>query len=200
MYAKGPDWWIDQFAEMTLTEDRWIKAMEVKPSNRNIVHHCVVYALEPDAPPGTPATGILLTEYAIGKYGAIFAENSGRLLKAGTRLRFDMHYFAIGSEQHNRTTIAFKFYPKGFTPKYEVRSIPIRNLPNDELEVPPNTVVRTDGYFRLTRNARIDSFQPHMHMRRPRHDARSNKSGQHHRSPKLREPLQFQLARELHLC
>lgn len=165
MYAKGPDWWIDQFAEMTLTEDRWIKAMEVKPSNRSIVHHCVVYALEPDAPPGTPGTGILLTEYAIGKYGAIFAENSGRLLKAGTRLRFDMHYFAIGSEQHNRTTIAFKFYPEGFTPKYEVRSIPIRNLPNDELEVPPNTVVRTDGYFRLTRNARIDSFQPHMHMR-----------------------------------
>jgi hypothetical protein len=165
MYAKGPDWWIDQFAEMTLTDDRWIKALEVKPSNRNIVHHCVVYALEPDAPPGTPATGILLTEYAIGKYGAIFAENSGRLLKAGTRLRFDMHYFAIGSEQHNRTTIAFKFYPKGFAPKYEVRSIPIRNLPNDELEVPPNTVVRTDGYFRLTRNARIDSFQPHMHMR-----------------------------------
>jgi len=165
MYPKGPDWWIDQFAEMTLTEDRWIKAMEVKPSNRKIVHHCVVYVLEPDAPPGTPATGVLLTEYAIGKYGAIFAENSSRLLKAGTRLRFDMHYFAVGSEQHNRTTIAFKFYPKDFTPKYEVKSIPIRNLPNDELEVPPNTVVRTDGYYRLTRNARIDSFQPHMHMR-----------------------------------
>ena len=41
----------------------------------------------------------------------------------------------------------------------------IRNIPNDELEVPPNTVVRTDGYFRLPRNARIDAFQPHMHMR-----------------------------------
>src|SRR5277367_1948608 len=54
MYAKGPDWWIDQFAEMTLTEDRWIKAMEVKPGNRNIVHHCVVYVLEPHAPAGTP--------------------------------------------------------------------------------------------------------------------------------------------------
>jgi hypothetical protein len=41
----------------------------------------------------------------------------------------------------------------------------MRNIPNDELEVPPNTAVRTDGYFRLPRNARIDSFQPHMHMR-----------------------------------
>src|SRR5439155_513349 len=77
----------------------------------------------------------------------------------------DFTMYAIGSEQHNRTTIAFKFYPKGVVPKYQVRSQAIRNIPNDELEVPPNTVVRTDGYFRLPRPARIDSFQPHMHMR-----------------------------------
>ena len=124
-----------------------------------------MYALEQNPPAGTPETGIQLNEYAVGKYGNVFAENTGMLLKAGTRLRFDMHYFAIGSEQHNRTTISFKFYPKGFVPKYQVRSVPIRNIPNDELEIPPNTVVRTDGYFRLQRNARIDSFQPHMHMR-----------------------------------
>ena len=165
MYPKGPDWWIDQFAEVQLDEDRWIKAMEIKPSNPKIVHHAVVNAIEPDAPEGTPAGGVQLHEYAVGKYGDIFAENTGRLLKKGTRLRFDMHYFAVGSEQHNHTTIAFKFYPKGFVPKYQVRSVAIRNVPNDELEIPPNSVVRTDGYYRLARNARIDAFQPHMHMR-----------------------------------
>jgi hypothetical protein len=165
MYAAGPDWWIDQYAEVQLDEDRWIKAMEIKPSNPKVVHHVVVYAIEPDAPDGTPESGVMLHEYAVGKYGDIFGDNTGRLLKKGTRLRYDMHYFAIGSEQHNKTTIAFKFYPKGFTPKYQVRSQNIRNIPNDELEVPPNTVVRTDGYFRLPRAARIDAFQPHMHMR-----------------------------------
>jgi hypothetical protein len=165
MYSNGPDWWIDQFADVTLTEDRWIKSMEIKPSNPKIVHHCVVYAIEPDAPEGTPEGGIQLHEYAVGKYGDIFGDNTGRLLKKGTRLRFDMHYFAIGSEQHNKTTIAFTFYPKGVVPKYQVRSYAIRNIPNDDLEVPPNSLIRTDGYFRLPRNARIDSFQPHMHMR-----------------------------------
>ena len=165
MYPNGPDWWIDQFGEVRLTEDRWIKAMEIKPSNPKIVHHAVVYAIEPDAPEGTPEGGVQLHEYAVGKYGDIFGDNTGRLLKAGTRLRFDMHYFAVGSEQHNKTTIAFTFYPKGVTPAYQVRSLAIRNAPNDELEVPPNSVVRTDGYFRLPRNARIDAFQPHMHMR-----------------------------------
>jgi hypothetical protein len=165
MYPAGPDWWIDQYAEVKISEDRWIKAMEIKPSNPKIVHHCVVYVIEPDAPDGAPEGGVQLHEYAVGKYGDIFSDNTGRLLKAGTRLRFDMHYFAIGSEQHNKTTIAFKFYPKGETPKYQVRSIPVRNIPNEELEIPPNSIVRTDGYYRLTRNARIDSFQPHMHMR-----------------------------------
>jgi hypothetical protein len=165
MYPNGPDWWIDQYADVEITEDRWIKAMEIKPSNPKIVHHVVIYVIEPDAPEGTPETGVQLHEYAVGKYGDIYGENTARLLKKGTRLRYDMHYFAIGSEQHNKTTMAFKFYPKGFTPKYQVRSQAIRNIPNDDLEVPPNTVVRTDGYFRLARPARIDAFQPHMHMR-----------------------------------
>jgi hypothetical protein len=165
MYAKGSDWWIDQYGEVEIPEDRWIMAMEIKPSNRRIVHHAVVSAIEPDAPAGTPATGAQLTEYAVGKYGDTFADNTGRFIKKGTRLRFDMHYNAAGNEQTNRTTIAFRFYPKGFVPKYQVRSYAVRNIPNDELEIPPNTVVRNDGYFRLQRNARIDSFQPHMHMR-----------------------------------
>lgn len=165
MYAKGPDWWIDYFAETGLTEDRWIKAMEIRPGTRRIVHHVVTSVIEPNAPPGTPETGVNLHEYAVGKYGDTFNDNTGRLLKAGSRIRFDMHYFAVGEELADQTEIAFIFYPKGYTPKYEVRSIAFRNIPNDELEIPPNSVVRHDGYLRLTRPARIDAFQPHMHMR-----------------------------------
>jgi len=165
MYAKGPDWWIDYFAEIPITEDRYIKAMEIRPGNRRIVHHVVINVIEPDAPPGTPETGINLHEYAVGKYGDTFNENTGRLLKKGSRLRFDMHYFAVGEELTDRTEMAFIFYPKGFVPKYEVRSISFRNLPNDDLEIAPNTISRHDGYFRLPRAARIDAFQPHMHMR-----------------------------------
>ena len=165
MYAKGPDWWIDYFAEVPIEEDRYIKAMEIRPSNRRIVHHVVISVIEPDAPPGTPETGVNLHEYAVGKYGDTFAENTGRLLKKGSRLRYDMHYFANGEEAMDRTEMAFIFYPKGFVPKYEVRSIAFRNIPNDELEIPPNTVSRHDGYFRLPRPARLDAFQPHMHMR-----------------------------------
>jgi hypothetical protein len=163
MYAKGSDWWINQFAEITVPEDRWIQAMEVRPSNRRIVHHADLSILEPGQ---TEGRGAQLIEYAIGKWGDSFGENTGKLLTKGThRIVFDMHYNAAGTEQLNHTTVAFKFYPQGFVPKFRLRAVPIRNIPNDELVVPPNTVVRTDGYFRLPGNVRIDAFQPHMHSR-----------------------------------
>jgi hypothetical protein len=50
MYAKGPDWWIDYFADIQIPEDRYIKAMEIRPGTRRIVHHVVMYVIEPDAP------------------------------------------------------------------------------------------------------------------------------------------------------
>jgi hypothetical protein len=34
-----------------LTEDKWIQAMEVKPGNRAVVHHVIVFAMTPAPPP-----------------------------------------------------------------------------------------------------------------------------------------------------
>jgi hypothetical protein len=163
MYAKGPDWWINYYADVPLKEDRYIKAVQIKPTNPRIVHHAIANLIDPDASPEDQ--GAQLHEYAVGKYGDIFADNTGRLIKAGSHLRFDMHYFAVGEEQTDRTEIALVFYPKGYVPKYEVRSILFQKLPPESLEIPPNTVTRNDGFYRLTKNTRIDAFQPHMHMR-----------------------------------
>ena len=167
MYANGPDWWINKYADTGLTEDRWVKAMQIKPSNARIVHHAVTSVIPPA---GTDLTdsgfvGGEFEEYAVGKYGTTFPENTGRLLPAGSRIQFDMHYFAIGEEAKDRTTLGIVFYPKGYVPKYKITMVSFRNLPNDDLEIPPNSIVRHDGYFRLPRPARIVSFQPHMHMR-----------------------------------
>ncbi len=167
MYANGPDWWINKFADTRLTEDRWVKAMQIKPGNPKIVHHAVTSVIPPE---GTDLAdsgfvGGEFEEYAVGKYGDIYPENTGRLLPAGSRIQFDMHYFAIGEEAKDRTTLGIVFYPKGYVPKYKITMVSFRNVPNDDLEIPPNSVVRHDGYFRLPRPARIVSFQPHMHMR-----------------------------------
>jgi hypothetical protein len=165
MYANGPDWWINKFAETGLTEDRWVKAMQIKPSNPKIVHHAVTSVLPPQGADLTDFVGGEFEEYAVGKYGTTFPENTGRLLPAGSRIAFDMHYFAIGEEAKDRTTLGIVFYPKGYVPKHKITMLNFRNLPNDDLEIPPNQVVRHDAYYRLPKAARVVSFQPHMHMR-----------------------------------
>jgi hypothetical protein len=165
MYANGPDWWINKFAETGLTEDRWVKAMQIKPGNPKIVHHAVTSVMPPEGADLTDFVGGEFEEYAVGKYGDIYPENTGRLLPAGSRIQFDMHYFAIGEEAKDKTSLGIVFYPKGYVPKYKVNMVSFRNVPNDDLAIPPNSVVRHDGYFRLPRPARISSFQPHMHMR-----------------------------------
>ena len=169
--------------------------MEVRPGNRKIVHHTVVYAIEPDAPAGTPETGVVLHEYAVGKYGDIFNDYTGRLLKAGTRIRFDMHYFAIGEELTDQTEMAFIFYPKGVTPKYEVRSITSgtsRTTSSRFRRTPWSATTATSGCTQNRADRRLPAAHAHA---RARHDARGDQSGQHRHGAQLGRSLRLQLAR-----
>lgn len=49
MYAQGSDWWQQELVDSGLTEDRWVKAVELRPGNRRIVHH---YCSNPTSGPG----------------------------------------------------------------------------------------------------------------------------------------------------
>jgi hypothetical protein len=51
MYSAGSDWWSTFSVETGLTEDRWIKAVQLKPGNKKIVHHFCAGVV----PPSTPA-------------------------------------------------------------------------------------------------------------------------------------------------
>ena len=48
--AQGADWFGDFYVDSGLTEDRWIKAIEVLPTvkGRKAVHHAIVYAFQDD--------------------------------------------------------------------------------------------------------------------------------------------------------
>jgi hypothetical protein len=76
-----------------------------------------------------------------------------------------MHYSASGEESTDQSMVALKLYPKGVTPKYEVKSTFFQKFPAFELDIPPNSRVEHDAYFPLTRPTRLVSFTPHMHMR-----------------------------------
>ena len=80
---EAADWWGSFDADTGLTEDRYIKAIESKPSRRAPRRASRRRALVDDD--GTRAGGGTLDEYAVGKNGDVFPEGTGRLMKAGRR-------------------------------------------------------------------------------------------------------------------
>jgi len=164
--AQAADRWIDVLVDAGLTEDRYIKGVEIKPvKGFKAVHHASTSMKQDDDPgDGSDVQGTFLNEYALGKNADVFPEGAGRLIKAGTKINFNLHLHPIGQETLINVALALELYPKGFTPKYAETTEKVGD-PKD-LDIPPNTdSVRFDGYNTLTKPARLLSFQPHLHNR-----------------------------------
>jgi hypothetical protein len=160
--ASGPDTWLNIEVDTGLTEERYVRAVETRPSKtgRRVVHHAVTSLAD--------GGGSYVSEYAVGKNGEVYPEGTGRRFEKGQRLRFNLHYHPYGEKTTDRTAVAFKLYPTGYVPKHEVVEVNV-GVQNghlyNELDIPPHTVTRHDAYYRLPRAARLITFQPHMHIR-----------------------------------
>ena len=103
-----------------------------------------------------------LNEYAIGKNGDIFPDGTGREMKAGSTILFNMHYHAIGERRTDRTSVGLTFYPRGTEPRRKLFSRSIGW--NVDLDIPAgDSNVRHDGYHHFEQNVKITGFQPHLH-------------------------------------
>ncbi|MBM41339.1 MAG: hypothetical protein CL483_05365 [Acidobacteria bacterium] len=156
--AEAADWWGNLVSDSGLTEDRWVKAVETKPTEESfpVVHHAVTTAIDPDG------EAAFLNEYALGKNGDIYPDGTGRLLKAGSQIRFNMHYHAIGREITDRTSVGLTFYPKGVEPERPIYALHIGD--NEDLDIPAGEAdIRHDGYYHLKDNITLTVFQPHLH-------------------------------------
>jgi hypothetical protein len=168
---EASDWWGSYYVETGLTEDRYIKAIESKPGKTAVVHHLLTYAVDADASGDTNGddssaeAGQFLNEFAVGKNGDLFPEGTGRLLKAGSKIKFDFHYHSVGQEITDQSQLGIVLYPKGYTPKHVVYSKQL-GQPTEPLDIPGgSTWVRSDGYTRFNKPGKITAFQPHMHTR-----------------------------------
>ena len=172
--AEGQDQWYQPVVDTGLTEDRWVKAIEVRPSvvGRRIVHHVVTSLIQEESPDDfdalvdVPGTGSYFTEFAVGKIGDVFREDTGKLMKAGSQIRFDIHYHSVGEAITDQSDVGIWFYPKGVVPKYRVypQAMGVRQS-MATLDIPPGEITTHHGYVPLRFPARLENFQPHMHIR-----------------------------------
>ena len=159
--ANGQDEYYDIDVDPGFGEDLYVQAVETKPDlGFQVVHHADTNLIED---PENDPVGLFLNEYAVGKNADIFPPNAGRLIRAGSKIHFNLHLNPYGTVTPVRVSLGLKLYPKGVVPKYVAFTQHMGDV--TELDIPAGQVVRSDGYFRLPKPAVLTAFQPHFHTR-----------------------------------
>jgi hypothetical protein len=181
MPSHGQDQWFKPYTDIPITEARWVRAVEMRPASpagRRITHHALARLLqeEPaDAQPNRPrsdddpnagAPGLLM-EWAVGKSFDVYRPGSGKLLLPGSKIWWEMHYHAVGEEIRDHVELAVYLYPKGEVPKNRTYLTAFQAMPigSRTLDIPPNSLAQSQNFIVLKAPARLENFQPHMHLR-----------------------------------
>ena len=178
MPARTQDKWFRPVTETGMKEARWVRAIEIKPVNpehRKVVHH-VLTLLEQQETDGitnlaheahdVQRSAGLFMEWAVGKVGEIYSGDAGKLMLPDSKIRWEVHLHAIGEEMKNiEVELGIYLYPKGFVPERRTVLRMFDVSRGSELDIPPNQTAMTQNFYVMQAPARIENFQPHMHMR-----------------------------------
>jgi hypothetical protein len=187
MAARHQDVWYRPMSDIPITEPRWAKMVEIRPTNlkgRKILHHSIAYLVlnnDPEAVNTGTANGPnadnepadlvnrrpQLMEWAIGKGYDLFRPGTGKLIVPGEKISWDQHIHAAGEEITAGSEIGIWFYKKGEEPKKRSYLIGFTGIRGgrQSLDIPPNSFAQTEGFTALKENTLIENFQPHFHLR-----------------------------------
>ncbi len=159
--------------EGEISEDRWVKAIEVRPDQRAQIHHIIVFVIPPGEKfPDFLAKGerrsnpdkfgaMMLGAYVPGDFPIIFPKGAAKKLLKGSKLLFEMHYTPNGKAVVDRSSVGVQYQSEA--PIHEIRT---RAILNNRFRIPPgdgNHEVRS--LTRFDKPAVIISYSPHMHVR-----------------------------------
>ena len=161
-------------------EDRWVRGTEVRPGDRGVVHHVLLFARPPHAKPIDFKKPVgdqlfnwvdfndkdligngLLGAYVPGSLPAVAPEGMAMRVPKGTQLVLELHYTPNGRKTEDRLSVGFLYSKE--KPKHEVRD---RSILNVEFLIPPfaeNYEVKATTTF--DKDAVLLAFAPHMHLR-----------------------------------
>lgn len=185
------------------TEDKWITAVEVRPGNRAVVHHVIVFyqepgqntrtrafqmapnmgkpqtpeqiaaaaaakaappkPVDPNAPKPAPQRqlGMMLAGLAPGTEAWVMEPGTALLMKAGSKLTFQMHYTANGVASTDRTSVGIKFATT--PPETELR---VTALLNQNFVIPAGAQNHTiEANMTTMEDITVWAILPHTHLR-----------------------------------
>jgi hypothetical protein len=148
-----------------LTEDKWIQAMEVRPGNRAVVHHILVFDKGPNGFRRDFASGArgYLAGYVPGLRIDSYPIGMAKKIEAGSTLRFQIHYTPNGKEQTDLSDIGF-IWADPETVKKEVKTV---SVVQPAIRIAPGESDHRVSAYKVgaLQNSEILCFMPHMHLR-----------------------------------
>ncbi|HEY7655477.1 MAG TPA: hypothetical protein VH881_01305 [Burkholderiales bacterium] len=136
--------------------DVWVRAVDVRPSNRAVMHHALIFITDR---PGWEST--FFAVYGPGLQVEPFPLGSGRLLPKGTVLKFELHYQAVGHPATDRPRLAIYLHKRPPS-----RELVVTSALAWEIRIPPYAAAHPiEATFVIDRDALLHSYLPHMHLR-----------------------------------
>ncbi|MGL6072780.1 MAG: redoxin family protein [Fimbriiglobus sp.] len=162
--------------EVKNSEEHWVSALEIRPTNAAVVHHVLVFvASEGEAalPNATPR-GVLgrlreqaderkgsFAAYVPGNSYQIFPQGFAKKLPKNAKLRFQIHYTPNGQATEDQLKLGLK-YAKS-TPDHELK---VTALFNPRISIPPGAERHEEtAMLKVPQDAMLTAFTPHMHVR-----------------------------------
>ncbi|NNF34648.1 MAG: T9SS type A sorting domain-containing protein [Saprospiraceae bacterium] len=173
-----------------LTEDKVLKAIELRPGNKKIVHHCLFFedtrGLAARADADTPEYGFdafnnnagfgveqVLNNnqypgYVPGQKPRFYPDGLGQKLTAGSDLVIQMHYAPWPVDEVDKSTINIFFADENETVDRFVEDHVMVPLPgvlvNGPFIIQANTRKTFIGEWRIPKDISLIGISPHMHL------------------------------------
>ncbi|PAW62905.1 MAG: hypothetical protein B9S34_15375 [Opitutia bacterium Tous-C1TDCM] len=145
------------------TEDKWVRAYEILPSERDVVHHVIVQVHEPGADPRDREEGAggYWAVYVPGNGAHTYPDGFARKLPAGAKVSFQIHYTPSGTAKKERLRLGLVFAPT--PPLHEVKTVAVAHR---RLAIPPGAANHVETRTqRVPFDLPVTGFMAHMHVR-----------------------------------
>ncbi len=151
-----------------LDEDRWVRALEVRPTAPEAVHHALVFlrypaghALHQRRPADRDGLSGYFAGMVPGQNALVLPDGYAKKLPAGAMLLFQIHYTAQGKEVTDRTRLGLIFAKE--PPRHEVHTTAAFDV---RFKIPPGAAdFPVVAHLPVPVPVRLLGFMPHTHVR-----------------------------------
>ena len=161
--AEGPDQFANLVGVADFGEDKWIRAVEILPSNRKLVHHVIAITME-NLQSSADGGGVQgwIAGWAAGTDPAVMPRGTARFIKQGAQIVANMHYHPYGEAGVDQTRVGFHFAD----PAEVRREVTNHWVMKNDFAIPAGEPAHevTESYT-FDREVDLLSVMPHMHLR-----------------------------------